>query len=517
MFCNRLLRNERVYNILVRLVGKWCPKEEEIRQAESLIHENQNIDATILLNTAKAQGVVPQVYYQLQRLKEANCGISFLDRFLTKMQSYLEKRKKSMERLFADLELFAAEAETAGVRFMVVKGACFQNLYPTESFRLIRDIDLAISKDTVWKGIDAFKRIRHRPKRIRLESYPYSEFRSTQINEGTFGIAEMFDLDGDPESHSFDLHIGAFPGCGDSILESNLWNRAIPLHVGSQEVLMPSLEDSILIICAHISRHGHAQLKDLNDTYVCLRYGGYDLDWDYLYQFSRKNSLQAILYGLFSRLKRDYEAELPGEVLSRLKPNGFEILTSKLLFHPGRENKNFHGGRQLFLGRFLQAAFLYRYYRDRASFLTAINESLSGLYFLFQSGRPYRLWTQREVQSLCSNRRIVIIPIEAATGEERWQIEQISLIEVQQFAEKSGIPVEWIGNEIIIWNVDHPNELILTPYEIYTQSAYNGYLDDITLEKVQRVAWEVTSQLVEAKAISAQRAKSSGQLQKKTL
>ncbi|MDE0686453.1 MAG: nucleotidyltransferase family protein [Candidatus Poribacteria bacterium] len=473
------------------------PSKKEMRQAKSFLHENQNLDATTLVDIAWAQGVAPQVYHNILCLKEQSQHLTFLNQFFLQAQQDLEERKKYIMRLFADLELFHAEVSAIGGRFMVIKGACFQNLYPAESFRQMGDIDLVISQDTVWKGIDAFKRIRHRPKRIRLEKYPYS----AQSSDGIFGIAEMLDLDGDPRALPFDLHLGAFPGCGDSILESNMWDRAIPLRVGHREVLVASLEDCILIICSHISRHGYAKLRDLNDTHVVLRHAGNNFDWDYLYQFARKNSLQTILYGLLLRLQRDYEVELPTEVISKLKPDGLDILTSKFLFKPGRENLNFHGGRRLFLGRFLQTAFLYRYYLERAGFLTATKESLSGLYFLFQSGRPYRLWRQRHIQSFSSNRRIVIIPIEATTHKECWQIEQILLPKVQKFAAKSGIAIEWVGNQVIIWNVGHPNELLLTPEGIYAQSPYDGHLCNNTLEKIQRIAWEVVSQLSEVGAI----------------
>ena len=63
--------------------------------------------------------------------------------------------------------------------------------------------------------------------------------------------------------------------------------------------------------------------------------------------------------------------------------------------------------------------------------------------------------------------------------------------------------MEWISNEIIAWNVGHPNELIFTPKGIYTQSAYNGNINEVALEKIQQIAWEVVAQLKEVKGIKA--------------
>ena len=271
------LENERMYNRFVRLVGKLYLSEVELSHAEAFLDKHQNLDATMLMNIARTQRVIPQVYHNLQSLKERISGESFFHEFLAKAQRYLEIRKRNIDVLLSELELYAVHAEAAGVHFMVIKGACFQNLYPIESFRLFKDIDLVISKDTAWKGIDVFKQIRYRTDRIRLERGSHSELASTEISENTLGIAQMVDLEG--HRGSFDLHLGAFPGCGDSILEADVWERAIPLQIGSQEVLIPSLEDCILIICAHISRHGYAPLKELNDIYAGLRHTGNNLNW----------------------------------------------------------------------------------------------------------------------------------------------------------------------------------------------------------------------------------------------
>ncbi len=494
-------KSQGVYNQLVKLAGKLFPSEDEIHQIECLLNEHQNLDPTTLLSVTRTQAVVPQVYYNLQSRRKENSTVSFLDQFFIQAEEYLERKKKIMEMLLADLEHYATHAQRESVKFMVIKGACLQYLYPSESFRQFKDVDLVISKETVWKGIDIFKHIRYHPKRIRLESHPYSELASTEVYANTLGIVQMMDLDG--YRGAFDIHLGSFPGCGDSILESEIWERATTFLVGSQEVLMPSLEDCILITCAHVTRHGYTPLKELNDIYAGLRYTEYNLDWDYLYHFSRKNTLQTILYGILKRLESDYEAKLPEEITSKLKPDRFERLASKFIFRPGKLNLNFHGGRQLFLGRFLQSFVLYRYYRQRTSFLRAVKESLLGMYFLFQTGRPYRLWKQRKTRSSHSNRRTVIVPIEASNGTERWQINRISLQKVQQFAEKAGISVAWIGKGIMAWNAGHRYELLLTPHGIYAQSPYDGKLEEETLKEIQRVAYQVSSRLVEVQAILA--------------
>ena len=506
-------RKSSVYEF-VELLGKLWISEKDVCRVKCLVRDVKDIDTPVFFNLTRVQKVTPQVYNNLRILEAEGFRTPFFDRFLNQIHPLLEERKQFVDGLFADLEAFSEKADTAGARFLVVKGACFRNLYPAKSFRNMGDIDLVISHETVWKGIDAFKQIRYLPKRVRLERHPYSDFKSNRDTELTFGVAQMFNLDGDPEYYSFDLHLGGFPGCGDSLLESDLWENAIPLKIGNRELLMPSLENCILIICSHTSRHGYAKLNDLNDIHACLKHAGDNLDWNYVYESVERNSLQNILLGLLSRLRKDYEVKLPCEILSRLERRFSVTLSAKLLFDSGKENYRFHGGRQLLLGRFLQMFFLYRYYRDRTDLLTAINKSLTGLYFLLRTGRPYRLWTQRKIYSYSSNWRIVIIPIEAKANGESWKIDHISLLKAQRFAERLKTSVDWIGTEIMIWNPGHRNELIFTPYDVYTQSTYDGNLVDSVLKEIQREAWEVISQLVEAKAVFAECVNSSSQYEK---
>lgn len=497
------LSKRAVYPQLVELIGKPWPSEAEIHKAQSIFNKLQRIDAAALLEASIIEGVTPQVYQNIQELCLRGSSLTTLSQLLNPTLKFLKgnrlkEKKERIERLTAEFELFAQKATQAGVRFLVVKGGGLCHLYPDESWRTFSDIDLIISKDTVWTAINVFKEMGYKPKRVRLESYPFSD--SVRSDEGTFGIAEMFHAGGKLKGYPFDLHFGAFPGCGDSIIESDLWEHPRSIQIGKQEVLMPSLEDCILIICSHISRHGYARLKDLNDTYVCLKQASSGLDWDYIHQSAKVHSFQMILYGLLNRLNQDYKLEIPGEFVSQLKPKRSKVLISKFLFKPGKANQSFHGGRKLFLGRFLQATFLYRFYRDQSRFSTAVRESLSGLFFLLQTGRPYRLWKRREILSFTHNRRIVIVPIEGATRKGEWRIH---LQKVKQFALTSDVLMEWIGNEILVWNVGDPNELLLTPYGIYTQSAYNGDIDEVALKKIQEVAWDLIIQLKNVGAIEA--------------
>ena len=287
-----------VYTQLVGLIGKLSPSESDIHRALSIFNKLQHINAAALLEVSAIEGVTPQVYQNIQDIYTRHLSPTSLNHPLIQTQNYLKENilketEAHIERLMVGFELFVQRATQAGVRFLVVKGGGLCHLYPTDSWRTLSDIDLVISKDTVWKAIDVFKEIGYKPKRIRLESYPFSY--SVRSDGGTFGIAEILHTGGKVSGYPFDLHLGAFPGCGDSIVESDLWNRTLSIRIGKHKVFMPSLEDCILIICSHISRHGYARMRDLNDAHVCVKNSPSGLDWDYLYQSAQANSFQVIL------------------------------------------------------------------------------------------------------------------------------------------------------------------------------------------------------------------------------
>ena len=506
----------RQINRLAEYIGKITLSENDIARAKSILRYQKVIDPKLLIDTAFTHHVLPQIYTHLRLLEKDDLQVKqSVAQFLDLTHDEIARRKKHMARLRSELEQFARGAEEQGVRYLAIKGLCLQDLYPSDAFRDMWDVDLLLAPESGWLGIELVKCQGYSVKRVRLESYPYSTNPQPNTRSGVFGVAEMLSeedpepaLLGDTKPMSFDLHLGAFPGCGDSILESELWQRFRSISGENGCVHLPSFEDAILIICVHIGRHGFAKLKDLNDTAAILNNCQNRLDWNYLCTFAAKNNLDLILYSLLERLKIKYGVSLPEGIPSKLMPRGLRNLFSHMLFSTGKRNPKFHGGRQLFLGRFMQAISLLHYYQHRSSLTTALKEARFGLFFLFHSGRPYKLWKQRIVHSFEANRRIVIIPIQPGSQGRIWRIREIHLAHTNELGRQMGVRTRWLNNQTLAWNEGQEEEIVLTPYGVYTQSAYDGHVDKMTLEKIQKVAWKVISQLVEAKAVSAQQVES---------
>ena len=496
-----LHRDQQNADRLLKHVGKLQLADRDFNESVEIFAHQKPIDVHRLTKSSRVQGVLPQVYYNLQSIQEKWGKNPEIELFLNTVRGEIDGKKQRTQFFLEELRDFAKTARDQKIDFVGVKGISLQDIYPSEGpFRNIGDVDLVLSEHTAWSGINILQCQGYRLKRVRLESYSYYKGEEIGRKRGVFGVAQM---EGTPcpLPMAFDLHLGVFPGVGDCVLTSELWQRVRSITIDGVEIYLPSIEDILLIICSHISRHGHAKMKDLNDIHACLIHTEGDIDWGYLSHFAKKNSLQAILYGLLTKLSCAADVKFQKAVLAKLKPKSVAILTSKVLFSQGKDNPNFHGGRKLIVGRFLQFACLYNFYRDKAGFLTVLRESFLGLYFLFQHGRPYRLWKHREILSFRSNQRVVIIPIELGTHKGPCFFQSIHLQRVEQFALHAGVPMEWIGREIIVWNIGHSDELILTTKGFYTQSAYNGDIDEKALETARRIVCEVAGRLKQAGAI----------------
>ena len=491
-----LRRKSRRMNQLLKLIGRIEVSEADLAKAQSIFkHERGQIDPEALFQMAQTQGIVPQIFCNSQKIKETGLEISELERFIEIANNEVVAYRDYMKGLFDKLEEFAHLTKTEEIKYVVVKGMSLQYLYPEGSFRAINDIDFVFSPESALTGIEIIKQIGFYLKRMRLESYSYSHSEEIHNRRGVFGVAQMYMGTGFWAQH-FDVHLGAFPSCGDSILESELWTGLRTHSIGDEKVYLPSFEDAILIICAHISRHGYARLRDSNDIVAILRGSRGNLDWDYIFRYTIENSLQSILRALLHQVRKEYDVTFPKEISTRLPYRDSATFSSYFLFKAGKENPGFHGNRQLVLGRVMQTSFLFRYYLDRSNFITALRESSLGFFFLFQSGRPYKIWDKRVIQSFERNKRIVVVPILHQHQENIWRIREIFLLQAEQLSKKIGIRTRRLNNQILFWNEGQEEELLLTPYGIYTQSAYDGHLEGEILERMQRIAREITSRVM---------------------
>jgi hypothetical protein len=474
---------------LIRATGKLWPSRHDEMTAAKLIESAPPFDPRALLDITVVQGVTPQVARAVAPLAARGPDESVAT-FLELARGYLADRDAYLERVLADLATFAEAAERAALPFLVVKGASVRHLYPADSQRLMADVDLLIGPDAAWSAMQLLGELGYHPRRLRLEAFPYAGLR-----DGAYGIAQM-DWEGALED-PFDLHLGVFPGCGDVALETDVWRGAADVPTLGRGVRAPSVEDCILLMCAHLSRHGSAKLRDLNDLHAWMRAKGDELDWDHLEAEARRNGLSGILYSLLEHLDRERMVEIPPHTLRRFDPGRVARSLSGSFLRVGSErDPDFeHSRRQFFAGRFMQASVLHAYLRARTSGRRAATEAFSGLFHLFKEGRPYRLWHTRAPRRLERDRRLVAVQLRLAGDGGRWRLRDVALERVLEHARTRGIRAAPIAHGVVAWDAEGPDELLITSCGVFAQTPYHGELDEPARQALEASAWARVTEL----------------------
>jgi Uncharacterised nucleotidyltransferase len=476
----------RLINRFVWLTGRVAPSEADLARAREIITADADFDPQAMLDVALTQGVIPQVCRAAESMGPPEHPS--LLRYLELAGEYLDWQRSFIEGLLRDLDSFEAEAQATGTRYLAIKGTAVMDLYPPESRRLMRDVDLLVDPRSGWNAMRIVTRLGYTVRRVRIERFPYSRH-----EPGLYGIAETED---DP----FDLHFGAFPGCGDSALEADLSSRARTSDAHRAPV--PSIEDSLLILATHLTRHGSIKLRDMNDVYVCVARGG--LDWDYVRRTAAANELSTVVYALLSAVRREFDVPALDAIARPFRPSPAGRAMSRMLTRIGDRDHDFEFNRnQLFAGRLMQSTFLYHYYRPHVGAAAALRLAATGLYQLVRTGRPYPIWDDRQVRDLARDGRMVVVPLPSRADGRAHAIERVSLTAAADHARERGVPAREIAHELLALRPGEPDELLVTPIGLHVQAPYRGELAAADRARIEPQAERLLADLIEAGAVEA--------------
>lgn len=478
----------------IQLLGKLYSSTEDLHAvARSLV--DKNFVPRALAMESEVQDVTPQVLHNLYRL-ESTAQIlvpnsQHLKVTIECVTGLFARRSEAMNHLLGDYNKWAAAADQQEIRHVAVKGAALHHLYPEESPRLFGDIDLVVHPEDGWRALQLLQDTGYFEKRIRIESH---SFRSS--GRGVVGVAEMYS----PGSKyvAFDVHIGGFPGCGDILLDQELWDRrSVPK--GTVHASIPSTEDSLLILISHITRHGYARLRDVNDLYVLLHTPNTAIDWDYLNHYLNKNGLMRVMAAVMRKMYRVYndshaakQSDIPPRI-SGLSQRA--SLYSSMIFDAGQANSKFHGKRKLFWGRFCQAMFLFERQRSQVSIVKALWKTFLSFFWLLKTGRPYHLWKYREIRSFYRDDRLVIVPVPVEREGALWVPSQGDLEYLLKTKSNIEDEIPTVVGGMMIWCPAAVDEIILTVSGVYTQSSYFGTINLAEMELAKNAVKKIVSKI----------------------
>jgi hypothetical protein len=245
------------------LLACVAPQDAEPERLASLMRSGVNWDR--LLPAASHHGVTPLLYRRLNSLGGAELPPGVQNELRNR---YLDNARRSLTLTGALLKLLEA-LEERGVQPMVLRGPVLgASLYGNVALRQIADLDILVSRPDVPAAADVLAACGFR--------HP-NPFTATQ-QALTLRTDYNFHLER-ADGVAFELHWRLMPGFFSWDYDpSEWWARAITTPFCEREVLEPSPEDLLLMLCVHGLKHGWEQLRLVADVAWLVQNRG--VDWD---------------------------------------------------------------------------------------------------------------------------------------------------------------------------------------------------------------------------------------------
>ena len=227
------------------------------------------IDWGTLLNVAKNHAVLPQLYQFIN----SNCAQAIPPDALNRLHDESMRNTRSnlalTAQLFKIIELFEAN----GINSIPYKGpalgAC---AYGDISLRQFVDLDLIVHKKDVLKAKD-----------LLISGGWRAEFELSEAQEKAF-LEHYYDYAFLKDGKLIEIHWELAEGYFNFPIDvERLWSRLQPVTIASRRVLTVAAEDSLLILCAHSSKHLWSRLGWICDIANLIKSRN-DLHWEEVFQ-----------------------------------------------------------------------------------------------------------------------------------------------------------------------------------------------------------------------------------------
>jgi hypothetical protein len=261
----------------------------------------QEIDWEHLIFLARKNWVTPLLYWNLNNV----CPDAIPADIFARLQAYFyanaQYNLSRTRELIKFLDLFETQ-ETPVISF---KGPVLAtSIYGNLSLRAFSDLDLLVRQQDAPKAKDLLLSLGYQVYKPRVDGHTHSEPTCTFIRNDMTNV---------------DLHWGLTRSYVPFPIDLEyLKDRLTPVYIGGTPVLSPSLEDMLLILCMHGSRHVWTRLEWICDVAELLRVHQ-GMDWRWVMEQARKLGSERMLFlGLL--LASDLlGAAIPDEVMQKVR------------------------------------------------------------------------------------------------------------------------------------------------------------------------------------------------------
>lgn len=256
-------------------------------------------------------GVAPLLH---RRLETAAPAASAPPAVRDLLRAYYLQTAVRNARLYHGLAALLRAYRAAAVDVIVLKGALLAEVvYGNVALRSMGDIDLLVRRSDLSRARDIALEKGYVPLGLPSIEWHSEGHQLTRLLLGELELEIHWNIEDDASPFAID--------------PDRLWEQARPVAVAGVPALMLSPEDLLLHLCLHTTyNHGSlvfdAGLRSFSDIAEVIRRFGDELDWEALTRRARAWGVEKCTYVALRLAAEFFEAEIPGDTLRVLKPEG---------------------------------------------------------------------------------------------------------------------------------------------------------------------------------------------------
>lgn len=226
-------------------------------------------------------------------------------------------------------ERIASRFNEAGVPLMALKGAALHlTIYDTPSARAMSDLDLLVKPEDLDRAralLEDLGCLRGQPL-VREDFFPRYYYETEYMCRTIYPLR-------------IDLHVRPFRQLRYSRLvpADALWKGARHVRLGQASVLIPSTEDMLIQLAAHVATHGYSQAKWLEDIKRWVQAHEGRINWDKLIENANAWGLILPVRQAISKAGEAHGGVCPSDVTLRMARSPVKARDRLSLWHAPRD------------------------------------------------------------------------------------------------------------------------------------------------------------------------------------
>ena len=323
-----------------RLLLHCCGTHIDDKTKDKIFEEQRKgIDWDRFLEKAKENGISSLVFLNMNEIRKDCPDIPKIVLDELKNDYYQNAAKNTM--LFEELGKILEAFKKSGLQVIILKGAALASIvYRNLALRPMSDVDLLVKKEDLL-CID---------EQLKLFGYGPSDMSANDVDFSSTYLTTLDYQRASQNSQSFHIHWHFVNSTvpSESYIEcvkmENIWQDAEKVDIANVETLVMAPHHFLIHLSEHALRVRHSlyKLSFLCDINEVIRYYRERLDWDRLVKESFRFNLDKFVYLSLYFSSKFLTAEIPDDVLLKLKPTRFG-LGDKIFMKSVSNNNRFSG------------------------------------------------------------------------------------------------------------------------------------------------------------------------------